>query len=160
MSFCTETEQAICCWGLWSRPAEADLRLHSTRYTPQGWGERQSPFAEGLEVSRRGVMNQVPGPVSRFRGNDRTGAAECCREFEGVPQFSFFSIPQEWGTKGVEKRMFSVSLRDILQAGRGEGAVISGDGGSVLALASPPRDCFVTVIPRNDALVLERGKLG
>jgi hypothetical protein len=28
------------------------------------------------------------------------GAAECCREFEGVPQYLFFPFPQEWGIKG------------------------------------------------------------
>jgi len=36
-----------------------------------------------VEVPRKGVL----------------GAAECCRESEGVPQIPS-SVPQEWGTKG------------------------------------------------------------
>jgi len=37
---------------------------------------------------------------SRFRGNDRTVAAGCCPEFEGVPQVLFVLVPHEWGTPG------------------------------------------------------------
>ena len=58
---------------------------------------------------------------SRLRGNDRTGAAECCREFDGVSRATYFKSqvrnpnwgvqrgeaplrsflsPQGWGIKG------------------------------------------------------------
>jgi hypothetical protein len=36
-------------------------------------------------------------------GDHREGAAECCREFEGVPQFFFFDSPKNGGSKGVDQ---------------------------------------------------------
>gem|GEM_PF-6364799 len=83
----------------------------------------------------------------RFRGNDRTGAAGCCREFEGVPQFSFCSIPQEWGIKGVEEIVIASHSPERARRRRGSLFVL---------LASPPWDCFGSVASRNDTLVPER----
>ena len=51
-------------------------------------------------ASRGGVIHHALGLDSRFRGNDRRGAAGRCQGL-GCPQV-LFSSPQEWGTKGVE----------------------------------------------------------
>ena len=75
------------------------------------------------------------------------GAAGCRREFEGVPQFSFYSIPQEWGIQGVE---------EIVIASHSPERARRRHGNLFVLLATPPWDCFGSVASRNDTLVLER----
>ncbi len=125
-----------------------------------------------LGASRRGMTHHAPGLDSRVRGNDRR---RCVPESDLGPAVSWahrnapleshpsgraevrsrygvdFSLPRWEGARGRGIRGGEVSLRAVLQAGRGEGAAIHG----FVRSYGPTLRLLRRSTPRNDTLVLQ-----
>src|SRR5512136_332742 len=75
---------------------------------PQSWGwfqgaggHPQFPRQEMLSCTSQ-VLLSLMCPLPPRKRECYDGAAGCCREFEGVPQFTSFSSPMIGGSEGVE----------------------------------------------------------